>query len=602
MAEIKMSKKNVFSASLLICVLATTLIALHITSASPSESAIEITRIFPVTYPTWDPTWDAADFNSNLTFAVAVNNTGTEPENFTLTIYNGTNGLTIATKNVTLSGETEEIVKFTLKHPALPGYPYDPFQAWLPGYPTHRIWAEASNVSNIEDEYDTTENVTVTVRWPGDADGDGHVNQTDLDMVVSLFGKNFPDPEYDPRVDFNCDGGISILDINIVTAVERHYHNGPLDSHDIAVTGIFPVTYPTWDPSQNLTFAVTVKNKGISYNETFDVTIYNDTTPIGNKTVTNLAPRTEEIVKFTLKHPSMPEYPDNSNEELYPYDYHEEISAKAFLLNETLTDDNSYNQPVVTVRWPGDADGDGHVNQTDLDMVVSLFGKNFPDPEYDPRVDFNCDGRISFLDITIAAIYPNQHNGPLDYADIQIGYVTLRLPNQPLETVSVAYSNSTYSSWTINTIISVINNGNNTESCTIVAYYRLKESNEWIVIGNTSVTVAANDSEPATIPWEVPTIDGKPYSEYEIKANATVLEWEDEPSAQGNNEKEGDGTVTIRWIGDATNNYKVDIEDLRMLRNAIGSYNIEVDFNGNGEIDLDDVAQLTDNWGQVPKA
>ena len=73
----KMSKRTVLLASLLICVLAITLIALHTSSASPGEGDIDIIRIFPVTYPTWDP-------SLNLTFGVAVNNTGTEPINFNL--------------------------------------------------------------------------------------------------------------------------------------------------------------------------------------------------------------------------------------------------------------------------------------------------------------------------------------------------------------------------------------------------------------------------------------------------------------------------------------------------------------------------------------
>jgi hypothetical protein len=79
----------------------------------------------------------------------------------------------------------------------------------------------------------------------------------------------------------------------------------------------------------------------------------------------------------------MPEYPDNSNEELYPYDYHEKISAKAFLLNETLTDDNSCNQTVVTVRWPGDADGDGIPDSRMVPFEISFHSDVPAGGEYD---------------------------------------------------------------------------------------------------------------------------------------------------------------------------------------------------------------------------
>jgi hypothetical protein len=595
MIEIKKSKKFVLLVSLLICLLSVALVAmgLHIMSVWSLElpdklavTKIEVQYNTSIIYGTWK--------NESLEINVTIKNElGQFPYyNATVTVY--VNETIIDTRFVAyLYDDTERTEKFEWNFS-------DISTAWP--YQVYTIKTNATIASLGIFEYNLEDNELVygdvTFGWSGDANCDGHVDEIDNDIVNDHFNSAFPDPNYDASADFNGDGKVNGMDSDIL---DYNLYTGPIDGRDILVTGIFPVTYPTWNPSFNLTFGVTVRNRGWNYTENFTLTIYNGTYPnttdlIAQQDVT-LAPETEEIVKFTLKCPSLRGYPDNSSDAPWPYRTHKIWVNATIVPNETVTEDNFCNSTIVTVRWPGDANEDGHVNQTDLEIVASLLGKGFPDPEYDSRVDFNCDGLIDIVDVLKAATDPHWHNGPLDYCDIEISYVKLRLPSHPEIPLSVAYSNSTYSIWTINVLITVKNNGNTTEGCTTRAYYRIN-NNDWIVIGNTSVTVAPNKTITATIPWEVPTIDGKPYGEYEVKANTTVIEWEDDP----HDNEELDGTVTIRWIGDATNNYKIDIEDLRMLRNAIGGYNIEVDFNGNGEIDLDDVAQLTDNWGQVPKA
>jgi len=51
---------------------------------------------------------------------------------------------------------------------------------------------------------------------PGDLNGDGVVNQADVDLVISHFGYRITDPGWDPQADANGDGVVNVDDLNIV--------------------------------------------------------------------------------------------------------------------------------------------------------------------------------------------------------------------------------------------------------------------------------------------------------------------------------------------------------------------------------------------------
>lgn len=60
-------------------------------------------------------------------------------------------------------------------------------------------------------------------------------------------------------------------------------------------------------------------------------------------------------------------------------------------------------EPVVVVPPPcvGDVNHDGVVDLTDLSMVLSAYGRVFPDPGYNPNCDLNGDGVIDLTDLSI---------------------------------------------------------------------------------------------------------------------------------------------------------------------------------------------------------
>ncbi len=53
----------------------------------------------------------------------------------------------------------------------------------------------------------------------GDVDGDGHVGQSDLGILLTTYERSPDDPLYDERADVNCDGAVDQSDLGILLAV-----------------------------------------------------------------------------------------------------------------------------------------------------------------------------------------------------------------------------------------------------------------------------------------------------------------------------------------------------------------------------------------------
>jgi hypothetical protein len=68
------------------------------------------------------------------------------------------------------------------------------------------VWA-----ANRDDDFDIYYKTTVVI--PGDVNGDGTVDITDLDLVGEAYGTVEEDPDYNPNADLNCDDIIDIYDL-----------------------------------------------------------------------------------------------------------------------------------------------------------------------------------------------------------------------------------------------------------------------------------------------------------------------------------------------------------------------------------------------------
>jgi hypothetical protein len=141
----------------------------------------------------------------------------------------------------------------------------------------------------------------------------------------------------------------------------------------------------------SLSINVTVANQG-DFRETFNVTLYANTTAIGIQMVTNLPSKTTLTLTFTWNTSGFPK----SN---YT------ISADAWLvLGETDTLDNTFQDGWVIVAMVGDITGpnnwpDGKVDMRDVGSVARAFGSYIGHPLYNPNYDIIYDGKIDMKDI-----------------------------------------------------------------------------------------------------------------------------------------------------------------------------------------------------------
>jgi hypothetical protein len=132
---------------------------------------------------------------------------------------------------------------------------------------------------------------------------------------------------------------------------------------------------------------VTVANQG-DYTETFNVTLYVNTTTIETKQVT-LTSLNSTTITVTWNATGFAK----GNYTLWAYAWP--------VQGETDTADNTFIDGLVIVAMPGDINNDGIVDYLDINPICRLFGKTYTDPNWNPNLDINNDNIIDYQDINI---------------------------------------------------------------------------------------------------------------------------------------------------------------------------------------------------------
>jgi len=153
-----------------------------------------------------------------------------------------------------------------------------------------------------------------------------------------------------------------------------------------------------------------------------------------------------------------------------------------------------------------------------------------------------------------------------------------------------------YSTWTkpINITVVVKNEGPIAETFNVTAYYNTT------AIGIETVTsLAPGTNATLVFQWSV---SGVSVGNYVIKAEASIIPGE----ADTLDNTLTDGTVRMKFPGDATGNNFVDVSDFTILAGswfkAAGQagYDSRADFTGNDFVDVSDFAILAGNWFKGP--
>lgn len=166
------------------------------------------------------------------------------------------------------------------------------------------------------------------------------------------------------------------------------FYKATLTDHDVAVKSVTPTANAYQGYQSNM--SITVKNDGM-YSETFTVTAYYDSAPIGTQTVTDIAPSLSKTLNFTWDTTGL------------PFGYYTNLwSANASkVTGEADFTDNYLASGTVLVTIPGDINGDRTVDILDKG-VLSAHWTGAPDSlGYDRVADINNDGLVNIAEVSI---------------------------------------------------------------------------------------------------------------------------------------------------------------------------------------------------------
>jgi len=334
---------------------------------------------------------------------VTAQNQGGRTETFNVTAYYATN--TIGKQTITnLTPGTSKTLTFNWNTAGVPAG-------------TYTIKAEASIVSNETDTADNTltDGTIKVIKPPVASFTYTPTNPRALQPVT--FNATSSTPNGGTITSYKWDFG----DANITTIPN------PIITHTYAVDGIYTVNLTITD-SEGLTdstaqtigvgvalihdiaitnlpcpaniysgtkvnVTVTVENQG-DYYETFNITIYYNTTTMGNLTITDLSPKTTTPINFLwdTKGVTTGNYTLSANTTQIP--------------GETDTADNNFTNGVVRVKLLGDTDGDNDVDSSDLFTLAAAYGSKKGQPLYKENCDFDLDGDVDSADLfALAANY-----------------------------------------------------------------------------------------------------------------------------------------------------------------------------------------------------
>jgi hypothetical protein len=163
-------------------------------------------------------------------------------------------------------------------------------------------------------------------------------------------------------------------------------------TRDIAVLNITPSKTTIYE-GRTINISVVVANQGDYFNETFDITLYYETTPIATKTVHDLPIGQNATLLFTWITTGLPpcaNYTLNAEAETVPY--------------EMDTVDNTFTDGKIRIKLMGDVNGDCIVDLYDLTAVALAFSSSTGDPNWNPEADLKEDGTIDIFDIVTIVV------------------------------------------------------------------------------------------------------------------------------------------------------------------------------------------------------
>jgi outer membrane protein assembly factor BamB len=244
----------------------------------------------------------------------------------------------------------------------------------------------------VKDEGTYTETFNVTLYYNNSVIDEREVTLTTMDSATLTFIWNTTGV---PLGNYTISASASIVADEIDTDDNTYVDDVVevrLPIHDVAVADVMPFkTVVAQGYSTHI--SVTVENRG-DYTETFNITAYANTTAIESENIT-LASGNSKTLTFTWH---------TTGFALGNYTLTAEAST---VPDESNLTDNTYTCTyIIKVGIPGDVNGDGIVNMTDIytELVLRFMHKK-GEPNYSANSDINDDGIINYQDIYTAIIH-----------------------------------------------------------------------------------------------------------------------------------------------------------------------------------------------------
>jgi hypothetical protein len=157
--------------------------------------------------------------------------------------------------------------------------------------------------------------------------------------------------------------------------------------HEIAVSEVQPAK-TVLGQGFNMSVVAHVKNNG-TFSETFNATVYGNTTIIQTQTVTLSSGESATLSFLWI---STGFVKGNYT-----------ISAYAWPVpGETEMADNTLKASVqIEITIPGDVDGNHVVNILDVVKITSIYASKQGDPKFNPNCDIDGNGQITILDVVV---------------------------------------------------------------------------------------------------------------------------------------------------------------------------------------------------------
>lgn len=163
---------------------------------------------------------------------------------------------------------------------------------------------------------------------------------------------------------------------------------------DVAVVDIQPSPQKVY-PGRNITVSVTVANLGSLLAETFNVSVFVDSSVyLGMASITSLNAGANATFTFnwnTAGQTIGSWHPFSANATFVPYEYN--------------TTNNFLVGPVqARIKMPGDIDGDGTVGLSDLVILAKAYNAKVGNPLYNIEADIDLSGQVDLADLVTLAI------------------------------------------------------------------------------------------------------------------------------------------------------------------------------------------------------